>query len=161
MKSKCLMFFIPIVILRTIFLTMPLYSAEEDPFNENKEKGIAFMSGGVSQTEREILKDRAKGYSLKLIFSSEEGKYLSNLIVKVFDQENQTILITVSNGPWLFIDLPTGIFKIEASFRADRKRISRIKIEQGKQKVIHLQWQLKEGFRKDLLIPYPKSPESG
>jgi hypothetical protein len=76
------------------------------------------MSGGVSQTEREILKDRGKGYSLKLIFSSKGGKYLSNVIVKVFDQKDQSILLTVSNGPWLFIDLPTGIFTIEASFRA-------------------------------------------
>ena len=119
------------------------------------------MSGGVSQTEREILKDRGKGYTLKLIFSSKRGEYLSNVIVKVLDQKNQTILLTVSNGPWLFIDLPTGTYKIEASFRADRKRLSLIKIEQGKQKVFHLQWQLKDGFRKDLLIPYPKSPESG
>ncbi len=140
MKSTCLIFLIPLVILQVIFLALPLYSEEADLFKENKERGIAFMSGGVSQTEREILKDRAKGYSLKLVFSSERGEYLSNVIVKVFDQENQTILITVSNGPWLFIDLPTGMYKIEASFRADRKRISRVKIEQGKQKVFHLRW---------------------
>lgn len=144
MKSRCHIFFIPLIILQMVFLGLPLYSAEEDLFNENLEKGIAFMSGGVSQTEREILKDRGKGYSLKLIFSSKSGEYLSNVIVKVFDQENQTILLTVSNGPWLFIDLPTGIFTIEASFRADRKRISRIKIEQGKQKVFHLRWQVRE-----------------
>lgn len=140
MKSRGLIFFIPLIVLQMIFLALPLYSAEDDFFKENMERGIAFLSGGVSQTEREILKDRGKGYSLKLIFSSKRGEYLSNVIVKVFHQKNQTILITISNGPWLFIDLPIGTYKIEASFRADRKRISRIKIEQGKQKVIHLQW---------------------
>jgi hypothetical protein len=144
MKSKCPIFLIFPIILQMIFLTLPLYPAEGDLFEESREKDIAFMSGGVSQTEREILKDRGKGYSLKLIFSSERGKYLSNVIVEVIDQKNQTVLITVSNGPWLFIDLPTGTFKIEASFRADRKKISRIKIEQGKQKVFHLRWQLRE-----------------
>lgn len=107
------------------------------------------MSGGVSQTEREILKERGKGYTLKLIFSSKKGEDLSNVIVKVLDQKNQTILLTVSNGPWLFIDLPNGIYEIEASFSSDRKEISRIKIERGKQKVFHLRWQVRE------------SPESG
>lgn len=159
--ARCKTLFTLFLILQIIFLSLPLYSAEEDLFKENRDASIAFMSGGVSQTEREILKDRGKGYTLKLIFSSKRGEYLSNVIVKVLDQKNQTILLTVSNGPWLFIDLPTGTYKIEASFRADRKRLSLIKIEQGKQKVFHLQWQLKDGFRKDLLIPYPKSPESG
>jgi hypothetical protein len=149
MSSKCLIFFIPLIILQMIFLASPLYSAEEDLFEQNRGKGIAFMSGGVSQTEREILKDRGKGYSLKLIFSSKGGKCLSDVIVKVMDQKNQTILVTVSNGPWLFIDLPTGTYKIEASFRAHRKRISQIKMQQGKQKVFYLRWQLRE------------SPESG
>jgi hypothetical protein len=144
MKNKCFIFFIPLLIVQIIFLALPLYSAEEDLFKENRERGIAFISGGVSQTEREILKDRGKGYSLKLIFSSKRGEYLSNVIVKVFDQKNQTILLTVSNGPWLFIDLPNGIYKIEASFRADRKKISQIKIVRGKQKVFHLRWQLME-----------------
>jgi len=101
-------------------------------------------SGGVSQTEREILNERGKGYTLKLIFSSKGGEYLSNAIVKVFDQKNRNILLTVANGPWLFIDLPNGMYKIEASFRADRKEVSQIKIEKGKQKVFQLRWHLKE-----------------
>jgi hypothetical protein len=144
MKSTCFIFFIPLLIVQIIFLALPLYSAEEDLFKENRERGIAFISGGVSQTEREILKERGKGYTLKLIFSSKKGEYFSNVIVKVFDQKNRNILLTVSNGPWIFIDLPNGIYKIEASFRAYRKRISQIKIERGKQKVFHLRWQLME-----------------
>jgi hypothetical protein len=144
LKSRCLIFFILLFILDVIFLALPLYPAEEDLLEESGERGIAFMSGGVSETGREILQEKGKGYSLKLIFSSDRGEYLSNVIVKVFDQKNQTILITVSNGPWLFIDLPAGTFEIEASFRADRKKISRIKIEQGEQKVIHLRWRLSE-----------------
>jgi hypothetical protein len=146
MKSRCLIFFIPIIFLQIIFLALPLYSAEGDLFKGNREMGIAFMSGGVSQTEREILEDRGKKYSLKLISSDDRGKYLSNVIVKVFDQKNQTILITVSNGPLLFINLLMGTYEIEASFRADRKKVSGIKIEQGKQKVIHLRWQLRESL---------------
>lgn len=144
MKRNRPIFFIPLFIFQIFFLALPLYSQDTDLFKENKERGIAFMSGGVSQTEREVLKERGKRYSLKLIFSSKRGEYLSNVIVKVYDQNKQTILITVSNGPWLFIDLPTGIYEIEASLRADQKKISQIKVEEGKQKVIHLRWPLRE-----------------
>jgi hypothetical protein len=82
---------IPIVVFLTILFTLSIYSAEEDFFKKGKEGGIAFLSGGVGQREREILKEMGKEYSLK-----------------IFDQKNETIL-TVSNGPWLFIDFPFGI----------------------------------------------------
>jgi hypothetical protein len=149
MRSTWQIFFVPFTILEMFLLGLAPYAAEEDLLEKGREEPIAFMSGGVNQTEREILNERRKGYTLKLIFSSKKGEFLSNVIVKVFDQNNRNILLTVLNGPWLFIDLPVGIYKIEASFRADRKKISQIKIEQGKQKVLHLQWQLKDGLLKD------------
>jgi hypothetical protein len=40
MKSRRLIFFIPLIILQMIFLALPLYSAEEDLFKENKEKAL-------------------------------------------------------------------------------------------------------------------------
>jgi len=132
--------FIPMVIFLTIVFAFSIYSAEEDFFKKGSERGIAFLSGGVGQTEREILKEMGKEYSLKLMFSNKQGEYLSDVIVKIFDQKGKTILTTVSNGPWLFIDLPSGIYHLEASSKADRKRLSQVKIDKDKQKVISIQW---------------------
>jgi hypothetical protein len=36
------------------------FLGEGNPFKEDRETGIAFMNGGVSQTEREILKRERK-----------------------------------------------------------------------------------------------------
>lgn len=81
-----------------------------------------------------------RGYSLKLIFSNQKGEYLSDVLVKILDQDENPILTTVSNGPWLFVNLPPGTYNLEASVGGDRRRISRMNIEKGTQKVVSIQW---------------------
>lgn len=114
--------------------------AEEEFLKRGRSEGISFLSGGVGVREREILNEMGKGYSLKMVFSNKRGEYLSNIVVRVLDQEEKVILMTVSNGPWLFIDLPNGVYHLEASFMADRKKISQVEIKKGVQKVISFQW---------------------
>ena len=130
---------IPIVgMLMTIFVH-PISSGEEDFLKMGRSEGISFLSGGVGREEREILKDLGKGYSLKMVFSNRKGEYLSDVIVKILDQNKRPILTTVSNGPWLFVDLPAGIYHLDASVRGE-KRISQVKVEEGSQKVIYIHW---------------------
>lgn len=123
-----------------VVFAISIYSAEEDFLKRESQGGIAFLSGGVGQHEREVLKEMGRDYSLKLIFSNRKGEYLSNVMVTVFNQKDEKILSTVSFGPWLFIDLPAGVFHLEASFQGDRKRFSQIRIEKGTQKVHAIQW---------------------
>lgn len=131
---------IPIVGFLVAIFILSISSGEEEFFKRGRDRGIPFLSGGVGQREREILKEMGKDYSLKVIFSNKMGEYLADVVVKILDQDENTILITVSNGPWLFVDLPAGIYNLEASFGGDRKRISQIRVEEGSQKVISTQW---------------------
>jgi hypothetical protein len=131
---------IPAIVVGTVVFAMTIYSAEENFLKKGGEGGIAFLSGGVGQHEREILKEMGKGYSLKLIFSNRKGEYLTNVMVTVFDHKDEKILFTVSFGPWLFIDLPAGMYNLEASFQGDRKKVPQIQIEKGVQKVHIIQW---------------------
>jgi len=131
---------IPIVgFLLTIFI-LSISSGEEEFVKRGSDRGISFLSGGVGLREREILKEMGKDYSLKMIFSNKKGEYLSDVVVKILDQDEKTILTTVSNGPWLFIDLPSGAYHLEASVRGDRKRISQVRVEEKSQKVVSVQW---------------------
>jgi hypothetical protein len=114
--------------------------SKEDFFEKGSEGKIAFLSGGVGQPERDILQKRGKAYALKLMFSNKKGEYVSDVIVKVFDQDGKVILTTTSNGPWLFINPPSGMYHLEASFRGERKTIPELRIEQGTQKVLLIQW---------------------
>ena len=131
---------IPLFILGMVMYALSFYSTEEGFLQKRKEKNITFLSGGVSQRERKNLQEMGKGYSLKLMFSNKKGEYLSDVTVKISDQRDETILTTVSNGPWFFINLPSGTYDLEVSFRKNRKRISQVKIEGKSQTVIGVQW---------------------
>ena len=131
---------IPIVgFLVTIFV-LSIGFGEEDFIKKGGDKGISFLSGGAGLREREILNEMGKDYPLKMVFSNKMGEFLTDVVVKILDQDENTILITVSNGPWLFVDLPTGIYHLEASVWGGRKRISQVRVEGGSQKVISVQW---------------------
>jgi len=133
---------IPIVIVGMVLFVLSILFAEEDFLKPMREGSVAFLSGGVGEREREILKEMGRDYSLKLIFSNKKGEYLSDVMVKISDWHGKTILTMVSNGPWLFIDLPTGVYDVEANLKGDRKRLVNISVERGfqDQKVVSIQW---------------------
>jgi hypothetical protein len=115
--------------------------SQNEFLKKGREGNILFLSGGVGLTERDILDQEGKRYSLKLVFSNKKGEYLSDVVVKLFDQQDKEILTTVSNGPWLFIDLPSGIYHLEASFKTEKRKVPNFKIERGIQKFISIQWE--------------------
>ena len=131
---------IPIVVLLITIFVLSISSGEEDFLKKERIEGISFLSGGVGLREREILNEMGKGYPLKMVFSNKKGEYLSDVVVKILDQNDRPLLTAVSNGPWLFVDLPAGIYHLDASIGGDRKRISQVRVEKGGQKVIFVQW---------------------
>lgn len=134
-------FFILMVGVWSVLFILSIGLGEEEFLKRGKSEGIPFLSGGVGVREREVLNEMGKSYSLKMVFSNKKGEYLSDIVVRVFDSQEKVILTTVSNGPWLFIDLPNGIYHLEASFMAERKKISQVEIKKGVQKVISFQWE--------------------
>lgn len=139
MKRRKLLL-IPLFILGMMLYIFLIYSAEENFLKRKKTESITFLSGGLNEPERKNLEEMGRNYSLKVIFSNERGEYLSEVTVKIFGQEGDAILTTVSNGPWFFINLPSGTYDLEVSFRKNRKRISQVKIEEKSQTVIGVQW---------------------
>ena len=52
--------------------------------------------------------------------------------------------ITISSdqvdGPWLFVDLPSGKYDISASYGEHKQALKGIKVVAGRQKTIHMRW---------------------
>ncbi len=142
MKSQRLSF-IPVVVIFLTVLPLLICRAEEDHLKTEKRQNIDLLSGGVGEAEREVLSEIGKDYALKLIFSNERGEYLSNVKVKMYDEKGKPVLETVSDGPWVFIDLPSGSYRLETSLKAEQKRISPIDIGKQTQKVISVQFSIK------------------
>jgi hypothetical protein len=96
------------------------------------------LSGGVGAGERERLAQEARDYDLKLVFTSTKGAYLADVPVQVMDGKGHVVADAVSQGPWMFVDLPHGNYTIKATF--DGKSETR-KVTVGKsQKVVQFRW---------------------
>ena len=131
---------IPLFILGMMFYIFLIYSADENYLKRKKTENVTFLSGGLSGPERKNFEDMGRKYSLKVMFSNERGEYLSEAVVRIFGQKGESILTTVSNVTLFFINLPSGTYDLEFSFRKNRKRISQIKIEEKSQKVVCIPW---------------------
>jgi hypothetical protein len=96
------------------------------------------LSGGVGAGEREQLAQQARGYELKLVFTSTKGAYLADVPVQVRDGKGNVVADAVSQGPWMFVDLPPGTYTVKAT--SDGKSETR-KVTLGKnQKVVQFRW---------------------
>ena len=81
-----------------------------------KQQGdVRYVSGGVSDEEQQAIKDLGEDFDLKLTFSTEEGKYLSDVNVLIKDAQDNTVLETVTDGPLLYTNLTPGTYTVEAS----------------------------------------------
>lgn len=83
------------------------------------DEGIAYVSGGVGQDEREVMHGLARNYNLRLVFADKEGAYLSDVTVNIRNAAGREILSAVSNGPWFFAKLPNGRYRIKAEARGE------------------------------------------
>ncbi|MDY7034691.1 MAG: hypothetical protein SV375_00815 [Thermodesulfobacteriota bacterium] len=104
------------LLLFTMFLTMsfalgPAWSYGISPlFREGVINGIPYATGGVGVKERELMEDLAKtkDFNLKVVLASISGSYLSDLMVYIEDMSGKMVFETVTDGPWLYVDLPLG-----------------------------------------------------
>jgi len=102
---------------------------------------IPYFSAGVGVEERRA---EYPPFSLKLVFTAGGKPYLTGVDVTFRTEKGEGTPITISheqiNGPWLFIDLPSGTYDISAMYGDQKQDVRAIKIVEGHQKTVHLRW---------------------
>ena len=77
---------------------------------------IRFISGGFGDEDLEALEVQRFNHSLKMVFTTLDGSYLADIAVLVLDQRKNTLLSASSIGPVMLIDLPTGVYQVQATY---------------------------------------------
>ena len=79
--------------------------------------GMAYVSGGVDQSELAALSAEKKGYSFWLTTAAKgSGAYLAGVRVRILDARTQLpVLEHTMDGPWLLVALPLGRYEVQAS----------------------------------------------
>lgn len=86
---------------------------------------ITYISGGIGESEAEMMRDLAKDYPLEMVFVQklkQHEEFLANVIVKIQDTRKSVLLDVVTEGPYLFAKLPSGKYLVTAELNGDVKR---------------------------------------
>ena len=110
--------------------SLPLYRAD----------GVRYFSAGVGIEERSA---EYPPFSLKVMFTAGGKPFLAGVAVTIQSaKEGPSINIPLDhvNGPWLFVELPSGTYHLTA-IHADRTQgLKGVRVEAGKTKTVHLRW---------------------
>lgn len=84
------------------------------PLQVQRQGALSYVSGGIGGDEQEALRSVARQYNLRMTFAATNGEYLSDVRVRVADDKGTVLLDTVAQGPFLFVALAPGHYKIVA-----------------------------------------------
>ena len=101
---------------------------------------IHYFSAGVGLEERQA---DYPPFSLKLVFTAGGKPYLTGVEVDILASQREiaaTIPKEQIEGPWLFVDLPSGTYDITATYGTQKRSVKGVKIVSGKQKTLYLRW---------------------
>ena len=101
---------------------------------------VRYFSAGVGLEERRA---EYPPFSLKLIFTAGGKPYLTGVDVAIRALKGDTAVDIPKEqiqGPWLFVDLPSGIYDITATYGTQKRSLPGVKIVARQQKTLYLRW---------------------
>jgi len=115
---------------RTVSSSLPLYS----------KGAVHYFSAGVGVEERSA---QYPPFALKVVFTAGDKSLLSHAGVTIQPAKAGVAIIIPPEqveGPWLFVDLTPGLYDLSATFSGRVQQLKGVKIEPGRQKVVHFRW---------------------
>ena len=99
---------------------------------------IAYESGGIGDDDP--LAAIAGDYNLQLVFATQgSGEYLADVKVLIADTKGNTLLDADSPGPFFFVRLPAGSYRISADFHGVALRKS-VTISDRRRQNLYFHW---------------------
>jgi hypothetical protein len=88
---------------------------------EREANGVRYLTGGVGVTEADKLRVVRDDFSLQLTFTGTGGKFLAGVDTRLMGADGKTVFSTVSDGPFLFVHMPPGQYRVVASYQGQAR----------------------------------------
>lgn len=100
-----------------------LHADEAQAPKVHKQGGSTYVSGGGAEADRTALFKLAPKFPIQLIFQvGGEIEGVSGVKVTLRDQYGESMLVVVSEGPYLYINPPAGgRFTIDAEYNGEKQ----------------------------------------
>jgi len=114
--------------LAAALLTAALLSALSTGAAQAEERGktaqgLAYVSGGVSDTEQQQLQHERPAYSLWVVTAAMgSGAYVADARLRIRDAKGELVFDRQLDGPWLLINLALGQYEVETDWQAQTVR---------------------------------------
>lgn len=82
---------------------------------------ISYVSGGIGSFEKKWFENATRDYSLKLTYADTTGHHLSGVDVTLANSKGQTVLTTVTEGPYLLVKAPAGTYSLTSRYEGQSK----------------------------------------
>lgn len=104
------------------------------------DDGIRYLVGGIGSDERETIEKLGTDYNVKFVFAEMSGDYISDVRVVIDDLHGKRLAHIVTNGPWLYVKLPPGSYRVKATYAATPIEIQGLEVSEGERLVRTLHW---------------------
>lgn len=104
--------------LMILSMTAPLAAAASSLPEVHTQGEVTFLSGGIGSDEAAAVKAESSRYALTLLFATRSGGkevFLSSVPVTIRDASGNAVLDTVTEGPYLLVNLVPGRYQVGAS----------------------------------------------
>lgn len=101
---------------------------------------IRYFSAGIGQVEREAA---YPPFALKLVFTAGGKSFVTGVGVTLRDAKGVSVLTVPREqitGPWLFIDLPEGVYEVTATLGGVTQRVNNVKVRHGHVATQYVRW---------------------
>jgi hypothetical protein len=117
-----------------------------DSLSLYREGSVRYFSAGVGIEERSA---EYPPFPLKVVFTAGGKPFLAGVAVTIQPAKGGPSINIPSdhvNGPWLFVELPSGTYHLTA-IHADRTQgLKGVTVEAGKMKTVYLRWPEESGI---------------
>jgi len=117
-------------------------SEEESRLPENAytvgSGDVIFVSGGIGFCEAQEMRRIAPNFQLELMMvkkTPDYETYLASIPVVITDGKGSSIIETVTKGPFLLANLPTGRYEISADYNGEVKS-RRVTVSKKHQRIV-------------------------
>lgn len=105
-----------------------------------KTNEITYVTGGVCSEEVNFMKGIAQHFPLEIVLVQQaNGKeiYIADVNVSLHNAQQEEVLYVVTDGPFLFVNLPDGKYTINATYH-DIKQTKQVNITKKHSRVVML-----------------------
>lgn len=80
-----------------------------------KNDGISYITGGVGDEEMAEIIAQEPNFNVHVLLSSDQGEYMGDVAVRFLDKKNVEVLRVMGAGPFVYANLPSGSYTVEAA----------------------------------------------